>query len=103
MSDGWNHGRSTYLKHKCRCAVCVEDARKYRATYRKTTIKLDADCLIHRLQLDGRSGAVTSSLLAKWRKTGMDIYNADRWAVKLGYHPIEIWGLDFYEGCMEDV
>lgn len=99
MSDRWNHGRSTYLKHKCRCAICVEDARVYRATYRKTAVRLDANQLVLRLQLDGRSGAVANSLLSKWRKSGMDVYNADRWAVKLGYHPFEIWGSDFYEGC----
>ena len=99
MSDRWNHGRSTYLKHKCRCAICVEDARVYRATYRKTPIRLDANQLVRRLQLDGRTNAVANTLLSKWRKSGMDVYNADRWAVKLGYHPFEIWGSDFYEGC----
>lgn len=99
MSDRWNHGRSTYLKHKCRCAICVEDARVYRATYRKTVIRLDGNQLVRRLQLDGRGGAVASNVLAKWRKNGMDVYHADRWAVKLGYHPFEIWGSDFYEGC----
>ena len=99
MSDGWNHGRSTYLKHKCRCEICVEDARLYRATYRKSVVRLDANHLVLRLQLDGRTGAVANSLLSKWRKSGMDVYNADRWAVKLGYHPFEIWGSDFYEGC----
>lgn len=99
MSDKWNHGRSTYLKHKCRCVICVEDARQYRLTYRKSGVTLSAEHLVRRLQLDGRTSAVNSSLLAKWRKSGMDVYNADRWAVKLGYHPFEIWGSDFYEGC----
>jgi hypothetical protein len=71
----------------------------YRAAYRKTAVRLDANCLVDRLQSDGRTGAVANSLLSKWRKSGMDVYNADRWAVKLGYHPFEIWGSDFYEGC----
>ena len=101
MSDKWNHGRSTYLQHKCRCAICVEDARAYRAAYRKTPVRLDANQLVSRLQLDGRTNAVANTLLSKWRNSGMDVYNADRWAVKLGYHPVEIWGSDFYRGSNE--
>lgn len=102
MSDNWNHGRSTYLKHKCRCEICVEDARIYRAKYTACTVRLQAEPFITRLTLDGRMNGVNKSVAAKWRKHGMSVFNADKWAIALGYHPVEIWGSDFYQGC-EDV
>lgn len=93
------HGRSTYLKYKCRCDVCVEDARAYRAKRAVEAIRLKADPFIHRLTVDGRIDTVDRSSVARWKRNGMTIYWADRWAVSLGYHPYEIWGADFYQGC----
>jgi hypothetical protein len=98
-----NHGRSSYLKHKCRCEICVEDARRYRAEYTPPGIRLKSEPFVQRLILDGRLSAITSSQLGKWKRIGLDVYNADRWAVKLGYHPYEIWGDDFYQGCEDYV
>ena len=101
MSDGYIHGRSTYLKYKCRCDICVEDARVYRAKIKKPVLRLDGDVFLDRLIRDGRIGAVETSARHKWKTRGIEVHNADRWAVKLGYHPYEIWGADFYRGCNE--
>lgn len=103
MSDAWNHGRSTYLKHKCRCEICTEDARVYREKYARSGIRLDGEPFIQRLTTDGRVTSAGSNNVSKWRRYGMDIFAADRWAVKFGYHPYEIWGDDFYQGCEDYV
>ena len=101
MSDERIHGRSTYLKYQCRCTVCVEDAREYRVNRKKPVLMLDGEPLIDRLTRDGRITSIKTSATHKWRTRGMSVYLADRWAIKLGYHPVEIWGNDFYRGCNE--
>jgi hypothetical protein len=103
VSDQWIHGRSTYLKYKCRCDICVQDARQYRETYIPPGIRLKPEPLIQRLTSDGRTSPITNRQLNKWLRIGLDLYTADRWAVKLGYHPYEIWGDDFYQGCEDYV
>lgn len=101
VSDERTHGRSTYLKYKCRCTICVEDAREYRAKIRKPVLILDGETLIKRLSVDGRLAAVNTKTTHRWRSEGLSIYSADKWAIRLGYHPYEIWGADFYRGCNE--
>lgn len=96
------HGRSCYMKYKCRCEICVESARDYRANYMPPGIRLKSEPFVKRLTLDGRLSAITPSQIGKWRRIGLDIYSADKWAVKLGYHPYEIWGDDFYQGCEDN-
>lgn len=54
---------------------------------------------VDRLIADGRDGGLEPTTLWRWKNNGMDVWVADRWACKLGYHPIEIWGQDFYVGC----
>ena len=100
------HGRSSYMKHKCRCEICVTEAQAYRKKYRETNInaglRLDATPLLARLERDERVGAVESSVKSRWRAEGIDIYAADTWATRLGYHPIESWGHTFYAGCFDN-
>jgi hypothetical protein len=60
---------------------------------------LDPELFIARLKQDGRWGFIDTSTVHKWRSRGFTVWVADRWAVKYGYHPVEIWGCDFYEGC----
>jgi hypothetical protein len=59
---------------------------------------LDGRVLVDRLRVDDRIGAVDRKAVERWLKNGIDLYAADRVCVKLGYHPIEIWGQAFYEG-----
>lgn len=101
MSDDKVHGRSTYLKYKCRCEVCVKANSVYRKNIRQSVLRLDADRFIDRLTKDGRITSIHTGVISKWRQYGLDIFQADRWAVKYGYHPYEIWGNDFYKGCNE--
>lgn len=99
------HGRSSYLKYHCRCDICVTNAKEYRLRYRREKInaglRVDATPLLRRLDLDGRTGAVDASIKSRWRDEGIELYSADKWAVRLGYHPIEIWGQDFYRNCFD--
>ena len=100
------HGISMYRYRNCRCDICKAAAAEQRAKFRTTSpnkkIRLDAEPLIQRLTVDERLAWVNTGLRDKWRKGGIDIYNADEWCIKLGYHPIEIWGKDFYQDCNEE-
>jgi hypothetical protein len=99
------HGANGYRNHKCRCDVCRDGNRLNSAKYRPKSdnlkIRLDATPLIRKLTLDGRLEAVDNSKLTIWRRTGIDLYAADRWCIRLGYHPIEIWGQEFYLGAAD--
>ena len=99
------HGRSTYLKYRCRCEICCEDARTYRKRFREANInaglRVDATPLLERLDRDERTGAVPAKTKSRWRAEGIELYNADTWAIRLGYHPIEIWGQAFYRGSFD--
>lgn len=103
-----NHNRTRYSKHGCRCDVCCrsnaefnESRRAKRQAQRKQVfrVRLDGAVFVERLIKDNRHGAINTNLISKWTKNGIELYNADAWCVRLGYHPIEIWGQDFYVGC----
>ena len=32
----------------------------------------------------------------RYRQTGIPLYAADRWACRLGYHPANLWGEDWW-------
>jgi hypothetical protein len=40
--------------------------------------------------------------LQGWLEKGIDIYWADFWCIKFGYHPVEIFGNAFYQGCFDE-
>ena len=105
-ATSFRHGNSGYRNHKCRCEECVKGHRESRLKYRPRSdslkIRLDGMALINKLTRDGRLEAVENSRLATWRRQGINLYAADRWCVKLGYHPIEIWGQAFYYGTSEE-
>lgn len=96
------HGTSMYRYRKCRCKVCRdainEQKKKYRPKVDNVNIKLDAGTLYRVLEKDGRLWAVPHNTMHRWIKDGINIYSADAIAIKLGYHPTEIWGDAFYEG-----
>lgn len=96
------HGVSGYRTWGCRCEVCVEamraDRRKYRKKSDSCRIRFSPEPLIERLERDERMTAVSSSVIHRWRRDGLDVYGVDRWCIKLGYHPTEIYGQDFYAG-----
>ena len=76
--------------------------RQFRKLTDNKKIRLDGELLVSRLIKDERHANINTNLISKWRRFGIDIYNADEWCVRLGYHPTEIWGNDFYQQCHED-
>jgi hypothetical protein len=96
------HGRNGYVKYKCRCDVCRKansDYKKSRRPVATFALRLDGSVLVERLRADDRLNAVGKRSAQRWVHEGIDVYNADRMCIKLGYHPVEIWGQKFYEGC----
>lgn len=100
------HGASAYRNRGCRCDVCKEANRVQKLKYRPKSdaikVRLDATPLIDKITRDGRLEAVENSRISQWRKAGIDLYAADRWCIRLGYHPIEVWGQAFYLGATEE-
>ena len=105
MTSTIKHNRNSFLKHYCRCDISREDSRRYKREYNirhgRTRRVLDGNVLVDRLIRDGRQNAVPSDKLHKWRTRGIEVFSADRWAIRLGYHPLEIWGQEFYVGVSE--
>lgn len=100
------HGLSMYRYRQCRCDICRAAMTAQRRQFRKLSdnkpIRLDGEVFVDRLIKDNRQAGINTNVISKWRRFGIDIYNADEWCVKLGYHPTEIWGNDFYQQCNED-
>jgi|APGre2960657373_1045057.scaffolds.fasta_scaffold48556_2 hypothetical protein len=67
------------------------------------SIRLDVAPLIRYIQEDtSYKELVSRDVVRHWKRVGtIDLYRADAWCVKLGIHPIEIWGSGFYTS-MED-
>lgn len=102
------HGISMYRYRNCRCETCAKAAAEQRKQFRKPrtdnkNITLDGTPLLQRLEQDGRIIAIHTAQRDKWRTRGINIYSADSWCIKLGYHPVEIWGNDFYQQCEEEL
>lgn len=99
------HGTARY-RQGCRCDICVETMRAYRRQFKPLSdaskLMLSVEPLLERLYLAGRLSEVDNHCLYRWRKNGnmMNIYWADRWAIRYGFHPFEIWGWDFYKGAI---
>jgi hypothetical protein len=95
-----------YRYRQCRCDICKAAAAAQRVQFRPKTdnkkIRLDGNPFVERLIKDERHASINTNLISKWRRLGIDIYNADEWCVKLGYHPTEIWGQAFYQQCSEE-
>lgn len=100
----FKHGRTGYLRHKCRCDICREANRLYRRQHRENQVKLELPKLpgaplVRLLELDGQLEALNPAYKFRWLRYGLSVYSADVMAVKFGYHPYEVWGDDFYVGC----
>ena len=101
------HGRSTYMKDNCRCEICVAAAKLYRDEYRRAKdpgvyMYMDPQPFIDRLTRDGMIDRVSRGTRRAWAKNGISIYRADYWCIKYGYHPAQIFGNAFYEGCFPE-
>lgn len=100
------HGIGMYRYRKCRCEVCITAMREERRRYRKVNdsvkIRLDATPLIRKMERSGYLDAVGSQTFAKWKSDGIDIYLADFWCLRFGWHPAEVFGALFYQGCFDN-
>lgn len=97
------HNRNTYLKHKCRCDECVADAASYRKKRRlekggDSDVRLPAMPLIMFVNKmsDER---IQHATLKSWIENGVSPYTVDKWCMRFGTHPAEVYGIAFYEGC----
>jgi hypothetical protein len=101
--DMTEHGVSMYRYRKCRCQVCKDAMTVQRKLYRKYKRRfyISADPLIAKLQQIEKLSDIDSATIKSWRLKGINIYSADYWCLKYGYHPAQIFGQSFYKGCFD--
>jgi hypothetical protein len=105
------HGLRGYKVHKCRCEVCIGGFMAYKA---KRSLKNHKAAIKHYI-IDGtplvelykktysRLDTPQRSLVKKWSTIGISVYDADKYSIKLGYHPYEIFGETYFEGLDEEI
>ena len=103
------HGASMYRQRGCRCETCCEGRRIQRSKYEtrkrhdEVQLRLDPTPLIDLLKSNDDLWKVASRAVQNWRTNGIDIYWADHWCIKLGYHPAQVFGQAFYQYTDEKV
>lgn len=98
------HGVSAYNKHGCRCDICKEAKHEQRFQYKPkaSKLKLDYEPLLRKLEAANQLHLIDPHRIYQWRDAGgINVYWADKWAIKFGWHPAEVWGMAFYEGCFD--
>jgi hypothetical protein len=100
------HNYNRYRKHGCRCDTCRASNAQRRNHYRPKSdsvkIRFDAAPLLQKIEEAGDQLNVGRKQLATWREEGIDLYAADRWCIRLGYHPTQIFGHAFHQGCFDN-
>ena len=108
MTTITTHGIGAYKRYKCRCDVCMDAHResriRERLKNRRTVIKhhlIDATPLvsIYRETQDARR---ISKTIKRWETFGISIYEADEFCMKIGLHPIEVFGSSYFEGLCDE-
>lgn len=100
------HGTAMY-RRGCRCDTCVTTMREYRRQFKPLSdaadLRLSVEPLVERLAQADRLSELDPHRISQWRRNGwmVSVYWADKWAIKLGFHPFEVWGWDFYKGAMD--
>jgi hypothetical protein len=75
--------------------------KKYRPVSTAGRIRLDAAPLVDFLTNAEQLHNVPNKTVARWKRTGLSVYTADKWCLSFGLHPVEVFGHKFYEGCFE--
>lgn len=95
------HGLSMYSRRGCRCDICKAARYEQQCSYRKRSdevkLRLDATPLLQRLEASGDLTSIHRNKRQQWLTNGIDVYWADYWCIKFGYHPSEIFGSAFYQ------
>ena len=63
--------------------------------------RLPAQPLIDWLEYTEQIDSIDGHTRRDWLKYGLSVYNADKWAIRCGVHPIRLWGWEFYQGCRD--
>lgn len=101
------HGLNAYKRHKCRCEVCLDAHRESRIRER---LKMRRTVITHRL-IDAtplialykeRDPDRIDKLKKRWEESGISIYEADEFCMRLGFHPIEVFGSAYFEGLCDE-
>ena len=99
------HGKAMYRRMGCRCDICKAANAASKKKYTKLAPKqvlLDGVPLIAIIERAGRLREFDYRQIDRWRDNGVNVYVADFWCMKLGYHPTEVFGSDFYRGCFDE-
>lgn len=97
------HNLTGYRKG-CRCDICKSCRSEYKKSLRpkQSSLKLDPAPLLAKLEASDQLHLLDKHSIYSWQKRGgINVYYADKWALKFGWHPAEVWGMAFYEGCFD--
>ena len=89
----------------CRCDICKKAKSDYKKSFRpkQSKLKLDPEPFLAKLEASDQMHLMDPHRVYSWRKRGgINVYYADKWALKFGWHPAEVWGMAFYEGCFDE-
>jgi hypothetical protein len=94
-----------YRRMGCRCDVCKAANAVKKKKYKKLAppkVMLDGAALIEIIERAGRLREFDNKQLDRWKTVGVNVYTADIMCLRLGYHPTEVFGSDFYRGCFDE-
>lgn len=99
------HGKSMYRRMGCRCDICraANTASKKKYTKLKPPkVYLDGAAFVAIIERAGMTREFDYRQIERWLANGVSVYTADFWCTKLGYHPTEVFGSEFYRGCFDE-
>lgn len=103
------HSFIGYSKYGCRCDLCLQgyEKRKEYINARRRKFKIvpaviDGSPLAAIWKEQFRITGNNAQLVKRWETKGIDIYEADKYCMMLGKHPIEIFGDAYFTGIEEE-
>jgi hypothetical protein len=63
---------------------------------------IDASPLIALYDDVPKLGTTMKQNLKRWKEKGITVYEADEKCMKLGYHPVEVFGDSYFDGLYEE-
>lgn len=108
MTETLKHGLHGYKRRKCRCEVCTE---AYTQSKIRERLKLRRTVITHRLidaaplvkiYRETQDHRKIEKTIKRWESRGISIYEADEFCMKIGMHPIEVFGSAYFEGLCDE-